>query len=149
MTALLIVAGVMALVAGVHRSRYDGIPPLVWWGQERMYRRPRAIGGRALRILLAVALAVGAFMAAAIVLFTVVAGVAVTGVLLAVWFFLRQGAIAAEPVPSLAERLASGELQPEDLDLLGGYQPPSRIAVDATRETTPSPARPPYEIEEA
>ncbi|MEU4224245.1 hypothetical protein AB0F17_08125 [Nonomuraea sp. NPDC026600] len=149
MTTLLIIAGVIAVMAGVRRSRYDGIPPLVWWGQERMYRRRRAIGGRALRVLLAVALAVGAFMAAAMVLLTVVAAAVVIAVLLAVWFYLRQGAIAAEPVPSLAERLASGELQPEDLDRFGGYPPPSRISLAVAGETTPTPARPPYEIEEA
>ena len=147
MTALLVCAGVMAVVAGVCRSRYDGIPPLVWWGQERMYRRPRAIGGRALRVLLAVALAVGAFMAAAMVLVTVLAAAGVIAGLVAVWFYLRQSAIAAEPVPSLAERLATGELQPEDLDCFGGSPPPSRIALAVAGETTP--AQPPYEIEEA
>lgn len=147
MTVLLICAGVMAVVAGVCRSRYDGIPPLAWWAQERMYRRRGAIGGRALRVLLAVALAVGAFMAAAMVLFAALAAAAVIAALLAAWFYLRQAAIAAEPTTILAERLARGELQPEDLDARG-HRPRSRIALDVT-STAPSPTRPLHEIEEA
>lgn len=147
MTALLICAGVMAVVAGVRRSRYDGIPPLVWWAQERMYRRRGAIGRRALRVLLAVALAVGAFMVAAMLLVATLASAAVIAGLLAAWFYLRQGAIAAEPELNLAERLANGELQPEDLDNLG-HPPCSRITLDVTG-AAPTPIRPLYEIEEA
>lgn len=108
---LLAIAGTLALIAGVRRSRYSGTPLRVWWAQERMYRRPAHILARLAKTLLGAACLVGAFVAA-----TLLAGVVVVALLAGcaaglAWYWLRLGARAATPRIHPVER---DDLSPED-----------------------------------
>ncbi|WP_433363881.1 hypothetical protein [Streptosporangium sp. CA-115845] len=94
---LLATAGVLALLAGFRRSRYDGTSLRVWWAQERMHRRPAHILARLAKTFLGATCLVGAFVAALILAGVVLAGLVVAAAVGAAWYWLRLGARAATP----------------------------------------------------
>lgn len=104
-TWLLIAAGVWAVIAGVRRSRWDGMPARVLWRNERLYRRPGQIVRRLLRVFLAVVLITASIVALMTVVGLAVASVAVLAVGVLAWYGLRLAAGRVEPEVYPVERL--------------------------------------------
>lgn len=94
---LLPVAGVLAAVSGFRRSRYDGLPPRVWWEQERMHRTPARILGRHARVWCGAALLVGSAVVALLLLGLLLSALVALAALAWLWWRLRCAARAAAP----------------------------------------------------
>jgi hypothetical protein len=108
---LLGIAGTLALIAGVRRSRYNGTPLRVWWAQERMHRRPGHILARLAKTVFGAACLVGAFVAATLLVSIVLAGLLAASAAGLAWYWLRLGARAATPRIHPVER---DDLAPEE-----------------------------------
>jgi len=115
---LLTAAGVLALLAGVRRSRYTGTPVRVWWAQERQHRRPVHILARLAKTVVGATCLVGAFVAALILAGAVLAALVVAAAAGVVWYWLRLGARAATPRIHPVER-DDVDLAPEAPDAAG------------------------------
>lgn len=127
---LLATAAVLAVVAGVRRSRYDGIPLVVWWRQERMYRRPGRIVGRLAKVVFGALLLTASILALLILVGVAIGCVALVVLLLLVWYGLRLAARRSTPHVYPVERL--------DVDLSAGQEPPV-IWPPGSIDTTPGP----------
>ncbi|MEV0829738.1 hypothetical protein [Nonomuraea rubra] len=101
---LLGVAGILALVAGRRRSKYDGVPVRVWIEDQRMLRTRGEIAARLFRVWVGVAFLVLAAVFAALLIGTLLVAAAAAGLLLAGWWYMRAGARAAAPHVYPAER---------------------------------------------
>lgn len=95
--ALAATGGVLALTAGRRHSKYDGVPPRVWWEQQRMYRRPLHIIGRQLKLVVAAVLLVLTFAAGVLTATVVLVATLIAAFFIAVWWCLRTGARNATP----------------------------------------------------
>ncbi|MCC5574446.1 hypothetical protein IMZ11_02170 [Microtetraspora sp. AC03309] len=102
---LLLVVGLLALAAGVQRSRYDGIPPRAWWAQERMHRRPWPIVGRLGKAIAGAACLVGACTALLALVGVLLVAAVLAGAAFATWYGLRRAASAVAPRVMPVERI--------------------------------------------
>ncbi|RCG32020.1 hypothetical protein DQ384_05625 [Sphaerisporangium album] len=94
-TTVVLIIG--AVLAGRRRSQYDGVRPVIWWREQRMYRRRRHIVAR----LVAAVLGAGLLVGSVVVLFGlagILAAAALAAALLAgLWYLLRLAARAIAP----------------------------------------------------
>ncbi|GAA3518776.1 hypothetical protein GCM10023075_81080 [Streptosporangium album] len=109
---LFLIVAALAFAAGFRRSMYDGIPPVIWWRQQRLYRRPRQIIGRLAKVVLGVALLIASVVVALMLLGVVLAAVLLACLLAGLWWKLRSAARAAAPHLYPAER---DDVEPPEL----------------------------------